>query len=215
MKINVREPLNTLTHFIGFVLSVIGFAYLLTRSILEGNATYIISSTVFSLGLMGLYFSSSLYHCKVAGEKVLTRLRKLDHVMIFALIAATYTPVCLITLKGITGYTLLAVIWTLALAGMIVKMFFINVPRWVSTGLYLFLGWASVSVIKPLAAQLPTAGMSLLVAGGLFYTVGAIIYGTKSQKIRLGPFGFHEIFHLFILMGSLSHYLMVSLYIIR
>jgi hemolysin III len=79
----------------------------------------------------------------------------------------------------------------------------------------LFLGWASVSVIKPLAAQLPTAGMSLLVAGGLFYTVGAIIYGTKSQKIRLGPFGFHEIFHLFILMGSLSHYLMVSLYIIR
>jgi len=182
---------------------------------MEGNATYIVSSTVFSLGLMGLYFASSLYHCKVAGEKVITRLRKLDHVMIFVLIAATYTPVCLITLKGITGYTLLAVIWTLALAGMIVKMFFINVPRWVSTGLYLFLGWASVSVIKPLASQLPTAGMSLLVAGGLFYTIGAVIYGTKSTKIKFGPFGFHEIFHLFILMGSLAHYLMVSLYIIR
>jgi len=99
MKINVREPINTLTHFIGFVLSVIGFVYLLIRSIMEGNATYIVSSTVFSLGLMGLYFASSLYHFKVAGEKVLTRLRKLDHVMIFVLIAATYTPVCLITLK--------------------------------------------------------------------------------------------------------------------
>ncbi|MBF7096962.1 PAQR family membrane homeostasis protein TrhA [Alkalibacter mobilis] len=215
MKIIIREPINTITHFAGFVLSIIGFIYLMIKSIMDFNSLNILSTVIFSAGLIGLYFASFYYHGKIAEEKILVRLRKLDHVMIFFLIAATYTPVCLITLQGQIGYILLGIIWGLAIVGMIIKMFFINVPRWISTGLYLFLGWASISVIKPLFSKMPLPGFLLLVAGGLFYTFGAIIYGTKSEKIRVANFGYHEIFHIFILLGSLSHYLMVSLFIIK
>ncbi|NTW71614.1 MAG: hemolysin III family protein [Eubacteriaceae bacterium] len=214
MKLNIREPINTITHFVGLVLSFLGFFILLTKSIMAKDLLYLLSSIIFSLGLVGLYFASSLYHFKVSSAKVLTRLRKFDHMMIFVLIAGTYTPICLITLKGMVGYTLLGIIWGLAAIGMTIKLFFINVPRWFSTGIYLFLGWASLSVVKPLAAHLPAAGMALLVSGGLFYTVGAIIYGTKNPRIKIGKFGFHEIFHVFILLGSLMHYLLISIYII-
>lgn len=209
MKSTFREPLNTWTHLIGLGLTIIGFILLVIRASSNPHLLSLPSVFIFSLGLMGLYAASSYYHGKNTTEAVLIRLRKLDHVMIYFLIAATYTPICLLVLPEKTGHLLLGVIWILALAGMVMKMFFINVPRWVSTGLYLFLGWASVSVIRPLHALLPSIGFLLLVAGGLFYTVGAVIYGRKNPKMQLGPFGYHEIFHLFILAGSLSHYLMV------
>ncbi|HCX64636.1 MAG TPA: hemolysin, partial [Eubacteriaceae bacterium] len=201
MKLAIREPINALTHFIGFVLSFIGFWALLYKSIAAGNAFYVISSVVFSAGLMGLYLSSSIYHGKISTDRIIQRLRKLDHAMIFFLIAATYTPVCLISLQGLLGYIMLASIWILAIAGMFLKAFVTHVPRWISTGLYLFLGWVSVSVIKPLYASMEPAGVYLLIAGGLFYTVGALIYGTKSERLRIGSFGHHEIFHLLILLG--------------
>lgn len=209
MKISFREPLNTLTHLIGLILSLVGFFFLYPLAKNHANDWAILSIWVFSLGLAGLYFASTYYHGKMASDEVLVKLRKLDHVMIFFLIAATYTPVCLLVLPPQLGMKLLGVIWVLALSGMILKMFFINTPRWLSTGLYLFLGWASVSVIKPLFIRLSGLEFSLLVLGGLFYTVGAVIYGRKNPKLRVGAFGYHEIFHLFILAGSLSHYLMV------
>lgn len=209
MKNFFREPLNTWTHLAGLLLTVIGFILLLLRALDNTHPMSIISTVVFSFGLMGLYAASSYYHGKKAREAVLIRLRKLDHVMIYFLIAATYTPVCLMVLPSSVGHLLLGVVWVLALLGMVMKLFFINVPRWVSTAFYLFLGWASISVVKPLHELLSATGFAMLVAGGLFYTVGAVIYGQKNPKLRLGPFGYHEIFHLFILAGSFSHYLMV------
>ncbi|QSX07787.1 hemolysin III family protein [Alkalibacter rhizosphaerae] len=208
-----REPHNTLTHLTGLILAVIGSILLWLRAAQDPHPMALPGALVFAAGLMGLYFASSYYHGKFAPEPVLIRLRKLDHVMIFFLIAASYTPICLMVLPAPLGRNLLGVIWILAIAGMIVKMFFINVPRWVSTGLYLFLGWASVAVIKPLYQLLPKPGFGLLVAGGLFYTVGAVIYGSKSKALKIGPYGYHEIFHLFILAGSLSHYILVYYFI--
>jgi hemolysin III len=208
-----REPWNTLTHLMGLILSILGGAALLIRAVAHPHPLAILSAAVFSIGLAGLYFASSYYHGKYATEPVLIRLRKLDHVMIFFLIAATYTPVCLMVLPWKTGTLLLSIVWLLAASGMILKMFFINVPRWVSTGLYLFLGWVSVAVIQPLYQLLPGPGFFLLVAGGVFYTVGAVIYGMKNPNHRIGPFGHHEIFHWLILAGSLSHYIMVYFFI--
>lgn len=215
MKNIIREPINSLTHLVGIGLSVLGLIVLLVAAVNSGDAVKIISSLVFSMGLIGLYSASTIYHWVIASDKILTVLRKLDHIMIYVLIAATYTPVSLITLKGPVGYALLITVWALAVSGIILKLFWLNAPRWLYTSFYLILGWAAIFVIYPLYKVLPLGGVMLLVGGGILYSIGAVIYGTKSNRIGIWKFKFHEIFHIFILLGSLTHYFMIYSYIIK
>ena len=163
---------------------------------------------------IGLYTSSTIYHGKIAPIEKLEFLRKIDHIMIYVLIASSYTPMCLITLKGFLGYLLLGIVWSLALVGIILKIFWMNAPRWLSTGFYLLLGWIAIFFIYPISKVLPTFAIALLVLGGIMYSVGAIIYGKKSEKCKIGKFGFHEIFHVFILLGSFFHFVMIYRYVI-
>lgn len=210
----IREPLNTLTHFIGIILSVAALITLIVTSIMKKSPVSLAGGIVFGISLILLYSASTIYHGYTGSEKVILRLKKLDHAMIFVLIAGTYTPICLIALRGPLGYGLLIGIWSLALIGMVTKVIFIHMPRWLSAGMYLFMGWISVAFIYPLSKTLPTNGFLWLIVGGLFYTVGAIFYATKSEKIKLGNFGFHEIFHLFILAGSAAHFILIHRYLI-
>lgn len=214
MKIQIREPLNSITHLFGILLSAIGLMLLLINSIQTNDSLKILTSIIFCLGLISLYSASTIYHWIIASERTLEILRKVDHIMIYILIAASYTPICIITLKGLLGYTLISIVWSLAILGIILKIVWLNAPRWLYTSFYLILGWAALFVIYPLYKLLPLTGFLLLVFGGISYSVGAVIYGTKSEKIKIWKFGFHEIFHIFILLGSIIHYIMIFKYVI-
>ena len=134
--------------------------------------------------------------------------------MIFILIAGSYAPFCLIGLKNITGFSLFTLVALIAIIGIIFKMIWFNCPRWISTGIYIWMGWLSIFIVKPLCTAIPLGGIVLLALGGLFYTIGAVIYGLKPECFKLKNFGFHEIFHIFILAGSLCHFLAVFIYVI-
>ncbi len=206
----IREPINSITHFIGMMTYIIAFPFVLTKS---SGLLQMIAMTVFLMGLIGLYGTSSIYHALKKAPETLKKWRKADHIMIYILIAATYTPICLIALKGFLGYALLSVIWTLAIAGIVFKILWLNMPRKAYTALYVILGWAAIFAIYPLFKAVGYIGILLLIGGGISYTVGAVFYAKKS-KFHLGPFGFHEIFHLFILLGSALHFLMVYYFVL-
>lgn len=210
----IREPINSLTHLTGLVLSILGLILLLISTINNYNPIYLISAIIFSLGLVGLYSASTIYHWAVASFKQLEILRKIDHIMIYFLIAATYTPICLISLNGKLGIILLSIVWSLAILGIILKFLWFNAPRWLYTSFYLILGWIAVFFIYPMTKVLPMGAILLLVAGGIMYTIGAVIYGLKSNKIKIWKFGFHEIFHVFIILGSVFHYIMIYEFVI-
>ena len=214
MKIQIREPINSISHLVGCILSAIGFLYLLSQTIPTGNQVKIISSIIFSIGLIGLYSASTIYHWSTLPLKALATLRKIDHIMIYFLIASTYTPICLITLKGRIGYTLLTIVWTLAVTGIILKVFWNNAPRLLYTSFYIVLGWSAIFVVYPLATRLVISGFLLIVLGGISYTIGGIIYALKPARLKIWKFGYHEIFHIFILAGSILHYITIYKYII-
>lgn len=207
---NIREPINSITHFIGMILSILAMPFFLIKS---STAIQVVSTSIFCLGLIGLYGTSSIYHGLKKNEKVLNNWRKADHIMIYILIAATYTPICLLSLNNWVGYTLLAIIWVFSILGIVAKAIWLNMPRKLYTALYVILGWAAVFALYPLYKAVGIVGVFLLLAGGISYTVGAVIYAKKS-KIQIGNFGFHEIFHLFILLGSFCHFMMIYHYTI-
>lgn len=210
----MREPINTWTHLLGMIFAFVGLIALCVRSLLGGNYLSLVGSLIFGLSMILLYGASSLYHGYKGKSSVILKLRKLDHSMIFVLIAGTYTPICLLILKGLTGTILLAAVWTLALLGIVSKIMFIHMPRKLSAGLYVFMGWVSLLVIYPLFNALPTIGFVYLVLGGVLYTVGSVFYAKKPPKMQIGNWGFHEIFHLFILAGSLAHFALIYNYVI-
>ena len=162
-----------------------------------------------------LYAASTVYHTLDISEKVNRILRKLDHMMIFILIAGTYTPVCLIVLGDRSGYTLLAAVWAIALAGMTVNALWINCPKWFSSLVYIAMGWFCLTAIRQILLALPRAAFFWLLAGGLIYTAGGVIYALKLPIFnrRHQTFGSHEIFHLFVMGGSLCHYIMMYAFV--
>jgi len=160
-----------------------------------------------------LYTTSTLYHWLKISDVVTLKLRKVDHIMIFIYIAATYTPICVVALRASFGWLLLAAVWSVALVGITIKIFWMNAPRWLSTFIYILMGWLAVIVIFPLINALQIGALMWLLAGGLFYTIGAVIYGLKKPDPYPGILGFHEIFHLFVLAGSFSHFWMIYKYI--
>lgn len=201
----LREPVNSITHFIGMIAAAILFPFIILKST---NHLEIISLSIFLIGLIGLYGTSAIYHGIKGSEKTLHHWRLADHIMIYILIAATYTPICLLYLKGVFGIVLLSVIWLLTILGIIAKTLWLNMPRKLYTGLYIGLGWAAIFAIYPLLKTVGLIGVILLVSGGVSYTVGGIIYA-KKPVTPFKYFGFHEIFHLFILLGSLFHAIMI------
>ena len=214
MKIKMREPVSGLTHLIGAVLSAIGLVLMIYYAVSKGTVWHIVSFSIFGGSLILLYTASTLYHLLNISEKGVRVLRKIDHMMIYILIAGTYTPICLIPLRGGWGYSLLITIWGIAITGIIMKLLWFDAPRWLYTLFYLIMGWLVVIALWPMAKAIPVAGVLWLVAGGLLYTIGAVIYGTKWPPLKSKVFGFHEIFHLFVLYGSFCHFWLMFRYLL-
>ncbi|MBU3188657.1 hemolysin III family protein [Clostridium bowmanii] len=195
-----REPISSLTHLVGAILSAIGLILLIKYSLNTTNPYNAVILAVFGISAILLYCASSIYHKSTSSKKVIKVLRRVYHSMIYVLIAGTYTPICLIALKGTLGTILFLAIWFLALVGIILKIVWFDAPRWLYTGFYILMGWISVVAIVPIIKAISLGGFICLLVGGLFYTVGGVKYATKWPKINLKLFGFHEIFHIFIML---------------
>lgn len=208
----MREPVNTWTHFVSFLAGIVGLVFLILLTYQE--PTKLITMIVYGVSLIVLFGASSLYHWVNASSKVQLALRKFDHIAIYFFIAGSYTPIVYVGLEGAWRLTMLICVWSLAIIGMILKLWFMNVPRMVSTIFYVTLGWLAVVPFGQFIDNLPIKAIILLIAGGVAYTVGAIIYATKIFDFIPNKFGFHEVFHIFIMLGSLAHFLMILLYIV-
>ncbi|ADZ82348.1 PAQR family membrane homeostasis protein TrhA [Cellulosilyticum lentocellum] len=213
MKQYLREPVNALTHLFGAVLSLIGTIFLLNLTDISLSTTAIVSIIIFGMSLVALYTTSGIYHLVHTTDAILLKLKKLDHSMIFVLIAGSYTPFCMLSLTGAWKWSIIITIWSLAIIGIILKVCWINMPRWLSTGFYIGMGWIALFALKPLYASLSLGGFIYLLLGGLMYTIGGIIYGCKKPNISPN-FGFHEIFHIFVMLGSACHYWAILRYVL-
>ena len=203
----LEEIFNSLTHGIGILISLAGMVLMIVFASRYGNVNHIVSCTIFGLTLVMLYTASTLYHS--FRKPTLKHVFKIcDHSCIYLLIAGTYTPFLMVTLKGMLGWSLFAVVWTLTAAGILFKIFFVYRFNILSTIAYILMGWIIIFAVKPLLHSLPEGGIAFLVAGGLAYTLGTIFYAWKKL-----PFN-HAIWHLFVLGGSICHFLAVILYVI-
>ncbi|WP_404324280.1 hemolysin III family protein [Cytobacillus firmus] len=215
MNSYIREPINGLTHLAGAILSFAGLlAMVIKASLTTSSPIAITAVAIFGISLMLLYSASATYHMVIAKDKVIAFLRKLDHSMIYVLIAGSYTPFCLITLNGVTGWVLFGIVTAVALSGILFKMIWFNCPRWLSTALYIAMGWIIVFAFSPLSESLSSAGVLLLLLGGILYTIGGVIYAVKPKFLEFNHMGFHEIFHIFIMMGSMAHFLCVFMFVL-
>lgn len=211
MKFKIKDPGSAITHFIAMILALIATTPLLIKAAREPDHLHILALAVFIVSMILLYAASTTYHTLDISPKVNSLLRKIDHMMIFILIAGTYTPVCMIVLGDRTGWNLLALVWGIALGGIIIKACWITCPKWFSSVLYIAMGWVCVLAFTKIVQALPRAAFGWLLAGGIIYTVGGIIYALKLPifNSRHKYFGSHEIFHLFVMGGSLCHYIMM------
>jgi hemolysin III len=215
MATYIREPINGFTHLGGAILSFVGLlAMVIKASAAEHSVLTLSAVMIFGISMILLYSASATYHMVIAKAEVIAFLRRLDHSMIFVLIAGTYTPFCLISLKGITGWILFSIVTVIMISGILFKLIWFNCPRWLSTTIYLAMGWMIIFVVSPLFGSIDAMGVYLLLIGGIFYTIGGVIYGTKPKFLTSKYMGFHEIFHIFILFGTLAHFLSVYLYVL-
>lgn len=212
-KKTLREPVNGLTHAVGGVLAVVGLGVLLSTAASSGRLDQLLAFGIFGLSLVALYAASALYHLLPLSPAGVARLRRLDHMSIFVLIAGTYTPFCLLALDGGWRWGLLALIWSLALCGVMLKVRWMDAPRWLSVALYLGMGWIAVIAASELLRAVPPGGIAWVLSGGLIYSVGALAYGLKRPNPVPGVFGFHEVWHIFVLAGSACHFWAVLRYI--
>lgn len=210
-----RDPVSAISHLLGFVLSIVGTVFLIIKGNKSGGVMYAVAFAVFGLTMILLYLASASYHWFNLKEHGNLVLRKLDHAMIYILIAGSYTPLCIIALKGIWGISLLIAVWALALGGIFLTLFYFKAPRWLTTGIYILMGWLLIVAFVPLSHALPLAGFAWLLGGGVAYTIGGVIYGRKRSLIHFPSFGFHELFHIFVLAGSTCHYLLMLLVLAR
>ena len=216
MQITIREPGSAITHFIGMMMALVAATPLLIKAALSSGTLGFRAMAIFILSMVLLYGASTTYHSVNLTGKALRFFKKLDHMMIFVLIAGTYTPVCLIILGGPLGYTLLAVVWGIALFGIILKACWVTCPKWFSSMIYIAMGWVCLGVFGTLWDTLPHAAFLWLLAGGIFYTVGGVIYALKLSVFngKHKYFGSHEIFHIFVMLGSICHFIFMYQYVI-
>ena len=215
MKAVLKNPGSAITHFVGMVAAAAAALPLLVKASHHAGREPLISLSIFIGSMILLYAASTTYHSLDISEKVNRILRKVDHIAIFLLIAGTYTPVCLCVLPQPLGLRLCLLVWAIALAGILIKAFWITCPKWFSSVIYIGMGWVCVLAFRELVAVLSPAAFGWLLAGGLIYTVGGVIYALKLPlfNARHPGFGSHEIFHLFDMGGSLCHYIMMYQYI--
>ncbi len=216
MQITIREPGSAITHFIGMMMAVFAAVPLLIKAATASGSAAFTAMAVFMLSMILLYGASATYHSLTVSAKVLKVFRKIDHMMIFVLIAGSYTPVCLIVLGGPLGYTLLAVVWGIALFGILIKALWITCPKWFSSTIYIAMGWVCLWVFGSLWNALPKGAFLWLLAGGVIYTVGGVIYALKLPifNAKHAYFGSHEIFHLFVMGGSICHFIFMYRYVL-
>jgi hemolysin III len=205
------EPFNCYSHLCGAVLATAGLVVLLLAS--PDDPWRRVGFSIYGASLILLYLASTVYHWLLLPISQRKWLNRLDHVAIFLLIAGTYTPVCLVSLRGGWGWSVFGIVWGAALAGTVVKLFFRSLPRWVSASIYLGMGWTAVVAIDPLVRAFPVSALSWLLGGGLLYSIGAVVYATRRPNPFPRVFGFHEIFHLFVLAGSIAHFVFMLRYV--
>lgn len=209
----IKDPISALSHFIGFIISIIATPILLSKAgLYRCDLISMVSVSIYCLSSILLYGASSAYHSFLLPEKKTGILKRIDHCSIFLLIAGTYTPICLLSIKDSGGMVLLIAIWIAALIGIFIKLFYVYCPKYVSSIIYVSMGWMALIRIGAIRSALGEIGFFWLLTGGLFFSIGAIIY---ALKIRISDsWSEHEIFHIFVLLGSLSHFIMVFRYVI-
>ncbi|OUP50295.1 PAQR family membrane homeostasis protein TrhA [Lachnoclostridium sp. An181] len=212
----IKDPGSAITHFIGMMMAIFAAVPLLLKAAHEPSPTYLASLSVYIVSLILLYAASTTYHTFNISKKVNTILKKIDHMMIFVLIAGSYTPVCLLVLRGKTGIILLSIVWSIAIVGILIKAFWVYCPKWVSSVLYIGMGWTCVLAITKILDALSPAAFGWLLAGGIIYTIGGIIYALKLPifNSRHKNFGSHEIFHLFVMGGSTCHFIFMYAFVL-
>lgn len=206
------RPWSAITHGVGIALSILGTVLLFLRAIsLGAGVWHMVSFAIYGASMIGLYTASTLYHCLNTSVHGRIALRKYDHTSIYFLIAGSYTPICLVGLRtqGGWGWALFGVIWALALGGLVLTLVWVNAPRWMTAGIYLFMGWVAIIALYPLYLTVGWAGLFWLLAGGVLYTVGGVMYALKWPGRDNPRFGCHEIFHVFIVLGSVCHFFLV------
>ncbi|MFH1463614.1 MAG: hemolysin III family protein [Pseudomonadota bacterium] len=213
-SIRLREPAAGLSHLAGALLGGAGLVFLLNTALAMGSPRHVVGFARFGGTMVITYLTSALYHLLDLTPAGTRRLRRCDHAAIYLFIAGSYTPVFLLALEGPLGTAALVGIWTLALAGVAMKLLWLEAPRWAVVGPYLLMGWFAVLCIVPLWRALPAAGLGWILAEGAFYSLGAVIYAMKRPDPLPGVFGFHEIWHLFVIAGSLCHFVAVAGYLI-
>ena len=214
-KTHLKDPGSAITHFIGMMMAIFAGIPLLIKAAQEPSNVYLVSLSIYLFSMILLYAASTIYHSLDISEKVNRRLKKFDHMMIFILIAGTYTPICLISLKGAVGITLLAIVWGIAIVGILIKAFWINCPKWFSSLLYIGMGWTCVLAFTQLLNALSSGAFGWLLAGGIVYTIGGVIYALKLPIFnnKHKNFGSHEIFHLFVMGGSICHFIVMYVFL--
>lgn len=216
IKKHVKDPGSAITHFIGMLMAVFAAVPLIIKATHEPSPIYVVSIAIYATSLILLYAASTTYHTFDRSEKVNTILKKIDHMMISVLIAGSYTPICLLVLGGRLGIILLAIVWSIAIAGILIKAFWVYCPKWVSSVLYIGMGWTCVLAFTQLLNSMSPAAFGWLLAGGLIYTAGGIIYALKLPifNMKHKEFGSHEIFHLFVMGGSICHFVVMYAFVL-
>ena len=215
MNIRVKDPGSAITHFIGMMMAMFAATPLMIKAARQPDEIHMIALGIFIASMVLLYAASTLYHTLDLSEKRNKALKKIDHMMIFVLIAGSYTPICLIALPQPLGMRLFALVWSIAVLGIIVKMCWVTCPKWFSSLLYIGMGWICVLVFTQLLNSLSAAAFAWLLAGGIIYTIGGIIYALKLSIFneRYQYFGSHEIFHLFVMGGSICHFIVMYVFV--
>lgn len=215
MTITIREPGSALTHYAAMMMALVAAVPLLVKAAMVSGGQCVLAMSVFMGSMVLLYGASAAYHSVNLSGTALRIFRKVDHMMIFVLIAGSYTPVCMIVLGGSLGYRMLALVWGIALIGMVIKACWITCPKWFSSVIYIVMGWVCVLVFGQLWNTLPRAAFGWLLAGGIIYTVGGVVYALKLPLFNAKHkyFGSHEIFHLFVMAGSVCHFIFMYRYV--
>jgi len=210
-----REPINGLTHLIGAILSLFALVAMISKVCIMGESGVVLGSVIFfGVSMILLYGASATYHSVIANERVIKWLKRLDHSMIFVLIAGSYAPFCLVALHGKIGMKLFLAVTICAIIGIVFKLCWVTCPKWLISTMYIGIGWFAIFAIYPMSQVLALPALILLILGGVMYTIGGVIYALKSKKIKIGKFENHEIFHIFIMIGTLCHFISVFVYII-
>jgi hemolysin III len=214
MQTYFREPFSGFSHLFAAIGSIAALCILVVNASLYGDAWHITSFAIFGTSMILLFSASALYHLLPVSESAIKALKRFDHMMIFVLIAGTYTPLCLVPLRGVTGWTFFGIVWGLAIAGILMKLFWLDAPRWLSTILYLGMGWIAAFLIPELLDTMGAGGLFWLAAGGVSYTLGAVVYALKKPDLWPEHFGFHGLWHLFVIGGAFCHFWCIAYFLV-